>query len=194
MLPAIGDVGGKVFGAGHGASGIIRIVEPHYLSCLGDFAGNGRQIGQPAILLPQRHYVTLGAGKHRSYPIDWVCRIRNQGNVAGVQEAKSHVADTFLGTNQGQDFLIRVKIDAKSLFVPLSDGPSHFRKAIGFRIAVVGRVLRRGEQPVNYRLRSRNIRVTNTKSYDISAFSTLFSDDPGDFNKRIGSQLAQATG
>ena len=40
---------------------------------------------------------------------------------------------------------------------------AHFRQPIGFRVAMIGRILRRRQQPVDNRRRRRNIGVADAK-------------------------------
>ena len=77
--------------------GVVGVVQPHHLGRLGHIGRYGVQLGEPAIPLVERHYVTLGAGEHGADPVDRVGRVGHQGDIAGVQEAEGGVADTLFG-------------------------------------------------------------------------------------------------
>ena len=87
------------------------------------------------------------------------------------------MADAFFGSDEGQYFLIRVQFDPESLLVPVGDGPPYFRQSVGFRIPVVGWVLRRLKQFVYDGLGRGDIRVTDAKGDHVRSGSPLFGDD-----------------
>ena len=90
----------EVFFAGSGTGGVIWVIKPHQLGVPGYVGWDGVQLGQPAVLLVQRHDVTLGPGEHRAHAVDRVSRIRDQGDVARVQEAESSVPDALFCADQ----------------------------------------------------------------------------------------------
>ena len=194
VIPAKGNPGVKILRAGYGAGRIVGVVQPHYLGRLGRIPGDGRQVGLPAVFLPQRHYVTFGPGKHRPHAVHRIGRVGNQGQIARIQKAQSRVADALFRPNQGQGFRIRVEGHAETPLVPVGNGPAHFGQPVGFRVAVIGRMLGGGQQPVNDRRRRRNIRVADAKGNYIGPGRPLLGDNAGDFHKGIGGQLAQAGG
>ena len=136
--------------------------------------------------------MALGPRKHGADAVDGVGRIGHQRDVAGIQEAERRVADAFLGTDQRQHLGVRVQLDAEAVVVPLGDGPPHFRKAVGLRVAVVGRVLRRRQQPVNDRLRRGDVGVADAEGHHVGPGGPLGRNDAGDLHEGIWCQLAQS--
>ena len=87
--------------------------------------------------------------------------VRNQGQVAGVQEAEGHMPNALFGADEGQHFGIRVQLDAESFLVPGSDGAPQLGQPIGLGIAMVGRVLGCPQQPVDDGDRRGDVGVTD---------------------------------
>src|SRR5207247_590308 len=111
------------------------------LGVAGDFGGNSVQVGQPAVLLVEGHGVGLGAGEHGADGINGVGGVGDEGYVTGVEEAEGHVADAFLGSDEGEDFLVRVQVgDAEALLIPGGNGAPNLRRAVGLGVAVVNGV------------------------------------------------------
>ena len=194
VLAAIGDGRREVLLGGHRAGGVIGVVQPHDLGGAGDLRGDGIQLGQPPVGLPQGHHVAFRSGEHGPHLVDRIGRVGNQGYVAGVEEAEGDVADALLRANQGQDLGIGVEGHAEAVLVPVGHGAAHFRQAVGLGIPVVGRVLGSLEEPVNNRLGRGDIRVADAEGDNVGPRGPLFRDDAGDLDEGVGFELAEAAG
>ena len=65
--------------------------------------------------------------------------IRNERDVVVIQISQRQVRDAFFGTDERQDFSLRVEFHAKILFVMVRDGlaKSFFDFAVRSRVAVI---------------------------------------------------------
>ena len=177
VLPAVAQRGLQVLLRRHRAGGIVRVVEPHHLGRSRHVVRDGVVLGQPSVALVQGHDVALRACEHGAHRVHRVRRVRHQRDVAGIQEAERRVADAFLRADERQHLGIRVQVNVEPLLVPVGDGAAHFRQAIGFGVAMIRRVLRGRQQPVNDRLWRRYVRVADAEGHHIGAGSALLSND-----------------
>ena len=93
----------KLFAGGRGR-GVVRVVEKHELCFTRHVRRNGGKIRKVVIGLRQRHHVRDATRKTRPDRIDRVARSRHEYDITGIHNGQWHMADSFLGTDQREDF------------------------------------------------------------------------------------------
>jgi hypothetical protein len=96
------------------------------------------------------------------------------------------VPDALLGADQAQHLPLRVKGEAEATLVPVSDGAAKLGQALGFRVAVVGRVARRLDQGADDVRRRGDVRVADGEGDDVYPLRPLLGDLAADLGEEVG--------
>ena len=100
---------------------VRRVVEPQHARALEHVARDGSQIRLEVVVRRQRHEHGLAAGEDRPGLVHRVAGIRDQRDVAGVDERDRQVEDAFLRTDERLDLVVGIERHAEPLLVPRRD-------------------------------------------------------------------------
>ena len=175
----------EVVGLGYRPGGVVRVVEPHHLCGPRHVLRYGLQVGQPAVLLQQRHPVALAAREPGAHRVDGIAGIGHERYVARVQEAQRGVAYALLRADERQHLLVGVERDAEAPLVPVGGRLPELGQAVGLGVAVVGRVQGRLPQPFDDVGRRRYVRVAYAEADDLDTLLLLRGDLAADLDEQV---------
>ena len=142
---------------------VVRIIDPKKLGLFGNLHRNRIEVGQELIVFSQRQKVVLTSVEGCTDMIDGVARAGDQYEVAGIHEGNRHIADPFLGADEGDDFFGRIELDIEAFEVPTGYGFAKFRHARTARITMVDGLAGAFQEFFDYDTWCRNVRITDTK-------------------------------
>jgi hypothetical protein len=104
------------------------------------------------------------------------------------------MTDSLLGADERQDLSCRIQLNTEASLIPISNGLPKFRQSVGFRIAMVCRVMRGHAYTFNNMRRRRQVRVTNAEIDYVFPLGPKFSYLPVYFHEKIRRQSAKSIG
>ena len=166
-----------------GPRGVVGVVQPDHLGFGRNIRGDLVEVGLPAALARTRDLVAFAAREHRPHFVHGVTWIRDERDIARIDEAKRHVADAFFGADQRKRLLLWVELHFEPPLVPIGDRLAELRKTFRFGIAVVRWFvggLVQGGQDVG---RRRQVWVADAESDHVVALRPFGRDLLGDFGE-----------
>jgi len=128
---------------GHGARGVVRVVEEHELGGLRHRPGDGVEVGEKAVLGSQRHRERGAATPCGLHLVHRVGRIGDEHHVAGVDVRPDDVNEGFLGAQAALDLVLGADVHTEAPLGETRDGLLVLRNTEAALVVGVGlRVLR----------------------------------------------------
>ena len=117
-------------------------------------------------------------------------RRRRDRGIAGPEQGQAHVAETLLGADGCDDFLVRIEADVKARFVAVGDLAAQVEDAGGDAVAVVSRVAGRLAELVDDPLLGRVGRVAHSQVDHVDPVAPLAVLELVDAPEQVRRQVA----
>jgi hypothetical protein len=89
----------------------------------------------------KRHRINISAGEHAAGAVNGVARVGNEADIARIQRGERKVCEPFLRADQGEDFGIRIDLDAITLLAERRDRMAQLGRALIQRVLMKGGIL-----------------------------------------------------
>ena len=148
---------------------VVRIVQDQQLGLGVQVLADHRDGVEELLIVAQRDRDDVGAGQGHGVDVDREGRVGDDGRIARAQHRQAQVAEAFLGADGGEDFGVRVELDALFAGVLLGHLAAEVLDPVGGAVAVVARVAGGLAELLDHHLAGRVGGVAHAQVDDVGA-------------------------